>query len=323
MIPFLALATAACPPAALAPGQDPVDALHAELVAWINAKDATSLYARFGTAMQAALPLPATEGFLDGILGAGGCIASSTRVSGSPANAVYLLTAATRRWQLDLTVDARGLVQGMTITDPAPPDPPVVRSTLALQFPVEGAWTVFWGGATPELNAHVSNKSQRRAADLLIVDADGRSHAGDGSKLTDYYAYGKQVRAAAAGTVVTAIDGVPESKPGRPNPYFALGNAVIIDHGGTYSVVAHLQAGSLKVKVGAQVRADQVLGLCGNTGNSTEPHLHFQLMDGPAFEAAYGVEAVFTDVQAMRDGKPVPAGEYVFRKGDVVTRRAR
>ncbi len=310
-----------CGQAQVASGMDPVDATQNKVVTWINTQDAAALFGAFSPAMQAAVPLAATQGLVAGVHAAGGCITTSERLAGTASGATYRWTAATHVWQLDLHVAADGVVQGMSITEPPAPAPPVARSTIPLRLPVDGAWTVFWGGDTPELNHHVGFASQRRAADLLIFDAAGKSHSGDGSRLTDYYAFGKPVSAVAPGVVVTAIDGVPESVPGRLNPYVVIGNAVIIDHGGMWSVVAHLQPGSLKVKVGQTVKSGQVLGLTGNTGNSSEPHLHFQLMDGPAFEASYGVEAVFSGVSLIRDGKEQAAGEYTFRKGDVVSRK--
>lgn len=59
-------------------------------------------------------------------------------------------------------------------------------------------------------------------------------------------------------------------------------------------------------------------GLCGNSGNSSEPHLHFQLQDGPLFEKSWGVDAVFRDVPVVRDGKPGKIAEYTWLKGDLV-----
>ncbi|MBC7061441.1 M23 family metallopeptidase, partial [Salmonella enterica subsp. enterica serovar Enteritidis] len=94
---------------------------------------------------------------------------------------------------------------------------------------------------------------------------------------------------------------------------------VILQHAdNVYSAYAHLQPGKLRVRTGAKVKKGAVLGLCGNTGNSSEPHLHFQLQDGPRLESSWGIEPVFKDVAIVRDGKPMKVAEYTWLKGDLV-----
>jgi murein DD-endopeptidase MepM/ murein hydrolase activator NlpD len=62
------------------------------------------------------------------------------------------------------------------------------------------------------------------------------------------------------------------------------GNYVIIDHGnGEYSFLAHLKKGSMVVAVGDSLKSGQFIGLCGNSGNSSEPHLHYHLQNKPIF----------------------------------------
>ncbi len=69
-----------------------------------------------------------------------------------------------------------------------------------------------------------------------------------------------------------------------------FGNHVVLDLGnGTYAAYAHLRRGSLTVREGDRVRAGQLIARCGNSGNSSEPHLHFQLMDGPDPDTARGL----------------------------------
>ncbi|TLQ45017.1 M23 family metallopeptidase [Streptomyces marianii] len=81
-----------------------------------------------------------------------------------------------------------------------------------------------------------------------------------------------------------------------------FGNHLVLDLGdGTWAVYAHLRRGSLAVREGEQVTAGQLLARCGNSGNSTEPHLHFQLMDGPDLEAAHGVPFTWRGVGVPRN----------------------
>jgi murein DD-endopeptidase MepM/ murein hydrolase activator NlpD len=85
-----------------------------------------------------------------------------------------------------------------------------------------------------------------------------------------------------------------------------------------YSMSGHLVPGSVRVKAGARVRRGQVLGACGNSGNSSEPHLHFQLQDGPTMRKSFGIEPVFQSVEVTRDGKRARVTDYTWRKGDRV-----
>jgi hypothetical protein len=114
-----------------------------------------------------------------------------------------------------------------------------------------------------------------------------RFFAGDGTRNEDYFAFGADVLAVADGAVVFIRDGIPEETPNEPpttvhQPLDYGGNEVVLELApGVYAFYAHLQPGSIRVQVGETVTSGQVLGLLGNTGNSTAPHLHFQLADGP------------------------------------------
>ncbi|MBW8878048.1 MAG: M23 family metallopeptidase [Acidobacteria bacterium] len=78
------------------------------------------------------------------------------------------------------------------------------------------------------------------------------------------------------------------------NPKAVIGNYVVLRHaGGEYSQYAHLKQGSVRVKVGDAVTRGQVLGQVGQTGNTTEPHLHFQLTDGQDPLYSRGIPIVF------------------------------
>ncbi len=183
----------------------------------------------------------------------------------------------------------------------------------AFRLPFEGEWTVFWGGRTLEQNYHAANASQRFAMDLLVFK-EGKSHAGDGKRCEDYFAWGRKILAPADGKVVAAVDGQDDATPGvmmQPGTGNPAGNHVVLDHGnGEFSLLAHFRKGSLRVKAGDTVKAGQYLGLCGNSGNTSEPHLHIHLQTGPDFPGATeGLPMAFTDFLA--DGKPVARGELV------------
>ena len=132
------------------------------------------------------------------------------------------------------------------------------------------------------------------AIEVFAIDwirvAHGADFDGTGTKLTDYKAFGARIYAVAPGTVTSSKNNRPEAPLAQPptdNPFVTTadefpGNNVIEKIGpGEYAVYAHLQPGSVRVRAGQRIRAGQTLGLLGNSGNSTAPHLHFSLQDGP------------------------------------------
>ena len=144
--------------------------------------------------------------------------------------------------------------------------------------------------------------AQRFAVDWEQVDATGRfvKRGGDPARPADYTIYGQQAIAAADATVVHVIDGLRDQKPGALPQGVTLpeadGNSVIAKlDGGLYMLYAHLQAGSLKVKEGDKVKRGDPLGLVGNSGNSSAPHLHFHVMDGPSPLTSEGVPYVIDE----------------------------
>jgi murein DD-endopeptidase MepM/ murein hydrolase activator NlpD len=312
-------ATSAVTPASGATGEAPVDGVKDKFVQHLNDKNSQAVFDLFGPNMREALPLPKTTSFVEGVREAKGRVTSSKVARAGQRSASYLLSAQKGDWVLSLDLDAEGKVAGMKLTEPPAPPPVVTTNDIPIALPFKGPWTVFWGGDNFEVNKHVEHNSQRRAADLVVVGANGKTFRTDGKANADYYAYGQELLAVADGTVVTAIDGVPDNAPGTMNPYFTTGNTVIVQHGPKlFSAYAHLQPGSQRVKQGSTVKKGEVLGLCGNSGNTSEAHLHFQLQDGPLFESAWGVDAVFDSVKVARGVQESTPTDYRFLKGDVV-----
>jgi murein DD-endopeptidase MepM/ murein hydrolase activator NlpD len=220
-----------------------------------------------------------------------------------------------------LAFDADGRVSGLSIRPEGPPKewPSTFldyTTKTSLRLPFRGEWVVFWGGRTMQENHHAAVRSQRFAYDLLIV-RDDSTHRGDGKQLADYYSYGEPVLAPAAGTIVRLEDGRPDQEFGTTDPAQPAGNYIVIDHGdGEFSLLAHLQPGSLQVKKGDHVQEGDVLARCGNSGNTSEPHLHYHLQNGPDMSDADGLPAFFIDLKV--DGKAVPRTELL--KGQKVQR---
>lgn len=135
--------------------------------------------------------------------------------------------------------------------------------------------------------------AQRFAIDLVKVSDEGWTYAGDGRENENYFAHDEVVMAVADGTVVEVLDGIPETRPGdRPVRTLEtlIGNAVVLDIGeGHYVVYGHLQGGLIAVRPGDHVTRGQVIGLIGNSGYSSEPHLHLHVCDAPSVLACHGV----------------------------------
>jgi len=139
--------------------------------------------------------------------------------------------------------------------------------------------------------------AQRFAIDWMMLDDANRMAEGDPRQNRNFPQYGREVLAVADGTVVRAVDGLPDGHPGAfpadTTITNADGNSVVLDlGGGRFALFAHLQPGSLRVREGDRVTRGQVLGLLGNSGNSDMPHLHFHVMDGPSPLASNGLPYV-------------------------------
>jgi len=186
-----------------------------------------------------------------------------------------------------------------------------------LRLPFTGRWFVFWGGRTIAQNYHASTIDQRFAYDILVY-REGRSHEGEGRGNEDYYCFGQKLLAPAAGVVAALENEIEDNVPGVMNGQKPMGNHVILDHGnGEFSFLCHFRKGTVAVKKGDAVKAGDFLGECGNSGNSSEPHLHYHLQDTAEFQKGRGLPPVFEDYQA--DGTPVARGEPV--KGQTVEPR--
>jgi murein DD-endopeptidase MepM/ murein hydrolase activator NlpD len=157
------------------------------------------------------------------------------------------------------------------------------------------------GGITRQSSHSWDLLSQRYAYDFVVEGDDGRTYRGDGRRLEDYHAYGRPVLAPDDGVVVQLVDGIRDyHRPGHGwvdwRARDIRGNFVVIQHGEhVYSLIAHVQPGSFEVRRGDRVTRGCVIGRCGNSGNSTEPHIHFQLQDRRSFFLSIGIPIQFSN----------------------------
>jgi hypothetical protein len=200
--------------------------------------------------------------------------------------------------------------------------------SVTVRLPANVPLKVAWGGDTKDVNQHVVVPDQRWAYDFVV-----EPYFTGSSNLTDYGCYGIEVVAPASGLISTAHDGEPDEVPGLSsnNMTAPTGNHVVIqlDETGTYLLIAHMMQGSLTVITGQHVIEGQVLGKCGNSGNTSEPHIHIHHQrQNPSeypINFAEGLPLFFRDHDGSRmpiggfivvDGTPVAIGDTVMHLGN-------
>ncbi|MCX5227560.1 M23 family metallopeptidase [Streptomyces sp. NBC_00233] len=201
------------------------------------------------------------------------------------------------------------------------------RATVEVDPPVTGRWSALNSPAdrTPSHGTH--QLGQTYAIDITRED-EAKPRPGFAwlwpvvRRSEDFPAFGAPLLAVADATVVHAEDGqrdhlsrnsllgvlylllVESGARSIGGAHRITGNHLVLDLGdGTYAMYAHLRRGSLAVRPGDRVRAGQELARCGNSGNSTEPHVHFQLMDGPDLDTASGVPFTWRGVGVPKNGE--------------------
>jgi len=178
------------------------------------------------------------------------------------------------------------------------------------RLPFDGEWLLYNGGPTPKTSHSWDVLGQRFALDFVVADTDGRRHADRGTRVTDYFAYGRDIVAAADGEVVAVEQRIGDAPlVGWGVCDFTarsfIGNHVVIRHADDeYGLYAHLVQGSVAVAVGDRVAAGQVIGRCGHTGHSSEPHLHFHVQDSADLFGGMGRPIRFRDL--LIDAEPAP-----------------
>ena len=238
-------------------------------------------------------------------------------------------TSATR---IDVSFDADDVIAGLQIAPNVTlPDDPAAGyvSTVTYQLPFTGAWCVIWGGDTELQNYHAPTPQQRHASDIVIWK-DGATFAGDPAVNASYHVWGQPILAPAAGEVVAAVNDQPDQTPGlslsqtNPEAFADLeiaGNHVVLQTAeGEFVFLAHLQEGSVRVQVGDVVQTGDVLGLVGNSGNTSEPHLHIHaqtsadLTDPMAIGLPLRFATYLANGETVTDGVPLQ-GEIIERVG--------
>lgn len=189
------------------------------------------------------------------------------------------------------------------------------QPAATVRLPSNERLRVGWGGDRVAVNYHAATPGQRWAYDLLVEPA------GHGApRLEEYGCYGTMVVAPVAARVHYVVDGEPDQVPGRisRNRRAPMGNGVVFAlETGTFLVIAHLKPGSVLVKEGDAVAEGAPIGQCGNSGNTSEPHIHIhhQRQDPRgSMVFAEGLPLYFRD----HGGPAMPEGGLEIREGTFV-----
>jgi murein DD-endopeptidase MepM/ murein hydrolase activator NlpD len=192
-------------------------------------------------------------------------------------------------------------------------------SLVRFRVPLDGPVTVAWGGPALSENYHAVMPDQRWAYDLLVT-RNGSSFRAAGTRLEHFYAYGREVVAPADGVVRHVQDGEPDGIVGQRRFLRAFGNHLVLEVAPEeFLFIAHLQPGSITVRSGDRVSAGQAIGRAGNSGNSSEPHVHVHLQD--RLTPAFGEAIPFYFHGYRLDGREVVRG--MPRGGRTVRNRVR
>jgi murein DD-endopeptidase len=288
----------------------------------------TSLVAYSGADLEGAMARPGQPG-----------VTEKSRLAGGTMAVVYMWATVDRENAVPTTIRQRLTVkigtypQELTVETAAIP---VGRRSVAISPPLRGDHWLAGNGpsstsghrrALIPIDGHAAI-AQRFAIDWVRLRAEGKTFQGDEKDNKNYYAYGSDALAVADGVVTEVKDGIPENVPGINSRAVPItletvgGNHVILDiGGGHFAFYAHLQPGSLRVKLGDQVRRGQVLGLVGNSGNSTEPHLHFHIENGSSPLGAEGLPYSLASFEVVGHGwewKPAnAAGPAEVHKNEI------
>ncbi|HEX9825958.1 MAG TPA: peptidoglycan DD-metalloendopeptidase family protein [Flavobacteriaceae bacterium] len=157
------------------------------------------------------------------------------------------------------------------------------KNTINLASPFHnGKQIVLHGGLSPFTNGHFHVKPQNYALDIVGLNNLGMraSSFQGGSDLSDYVIYGQPIYSPLNGTVVAVEDKYDDQTPPTTDIEHLAGNYILIESEGVEILLAHLKRGSIVVKIGDAVTTNTLLGQVGNTGNTSEPHLHIHVEKG-------------------------------------------
>jgi len=206
-----------------------------------------------------------------------------------------------------------------------------LQNPVVVDFPLTGEWQAVNTPGTKIPSHGTDMLGQRYAYDFIMVDWENKkkpyngSHAQyffTGMPLQKWYGWGKNVYAPKDGIVIDVKDGMKERdklhffsdmfiaikngltfNPDKSDLHRVVGNYIIIQADNIYACLVHFKTDSICVKQGQTVKTGDLLGQVGHSGNSTMPHLHFQLMDNIDFRFAKGVPCAFRQYEHHKNNR--------------------
>lgn len=285
-----------------------------KFVSFYNDNKIDSIEVLFSPEMKAALPIEKFTEVVAGLKAQFGTIKNFRFVRERNATALYETFFDVSVMAMTINLNSQNQIAGL-LFKPYSEAKPIERNTTAMRLPFKGEWNVTWGGDTKELNYHVESVAQKNAFDILIFDKNGSTHKGSGQTNEDFYAFDKELYAPCDGEVVLVVDGIKDNTPGTTNPIYIPGNTVIIKAAnGEFAFLAHFKQNSIVVKQGQKIKSGDLLGRCGNSGNSTEAHVHFHLQNIEDMNIAIGAKCFFGQIKV----NGVIKSDYSPVKGDVI-----
>jgi murein DD-endopeptidase MepM/ murein hydrolase activator NlpD len=243
----------------------------------------------------------------------------------NPGRADFVMFFEKGAQDVQLYLDNQNKIAGYMFSEHAGAPEPVVENTppavvvpadkqkTELSLPFKGSWVVVGSKSSGTRNI----LTQPPAFDFAALDESGRQYKRSGAANEDYAGFGKEVLAPADGVVMEVVDGIRDNTPGSANPYALIGNAIVLQHKtNEYSVFAYLKQNSIRVRVGDRVIKGQLIALCGNSGGSLQPEIHFHLQDSPVLSAANGVKFYFEKAGVAKDGNKEIKSNYMPAAGD-------
>ena len=264
---------------------------------YYNTRSYDSLYNMFADEMKNVITLDVLKQQMEGLhqqVGVIGDISFLEKVNGGK---VYKVNHKSMPLEYSINLNSENQIIGLR------PQPyrdrsikVIERNTTKMILPFKEEWFVFWGGTDVSQNYHVAYPNQKYAYDIMMVK-DGKSYKGDSKKNENYYVFGKDIIAPCDAKVVKVITGVHDNIPGELNPQQLTGNTVVLEtQNKEYLLFAHLKQGSVKVEEGQLVKQGDLLGQCGNSGNTTEAHLHLSLQNTIDMSMATGGKLFFDKI---------------------------
>lgn len=171
--------------------------------------------------------------------------------------------------------------------------------------------------------------SNRYAYDFINIDAEGKMFRNSPFKKTNWFVFGKPVFAPGSGRIIEVQNEIPDNDykdkkvqspdiPEEMDP-LGMGNHVVIDHGnGEYSVILHMEKGSIKCKVGSWIQAGQQIGNVGFSGDAIYPHVHFTVMNGPKEQVNEGVPSYFCKYHFFDTGRMIHVKKGRIDSGEII-----